>query len=133
MGRSARSATVHGHTVERVGSGGRTGALELVLVQTHLRDVLRDLHPGDAVNYVHNVMNGHGFGEALSAAGMLEHRQALAVWLNSVASGEIETSKRPEKDARAIRQHLTTSALSFKVVSAAIQGPGLLQCSEGEG
>src|SRR3546814_3560882 len=77
MGRSARSATRHGHTIERVGSGGRTVALELGLVQTHLRDVLRDLHLGDAVNYVHNVMNGHGFGEALSDAGMLEHRQAL--------------------------------------------------------
>src|SRR3546814_13493650 len=88
MGRSARSATRHGHTIERVGSGGRTVALELGLVQTHLRDVLRDLHLGDAVNYVHNVMNGHGFGEALSDAGMLEHRQALEVWLKDVASGE---------------------------------------------
>src|SRR3546814_14864 len=129
MGRSARSATRHGHTIERVGSGGRTVALELGLVQTHLRDVLRDLHLGDAVNYVHNVMNGHGFGKALSDAGMLEHRQALEVWLKDVASGEIAPRKRHEQAARAIRQNFTASVLAFKVVSAAIQVTGIVQSS----
>src|SRR3546814_20849426 len=82
------SSDVCSSDLERVGSGGRTVALELGLVQTHLRDVLRDLHLGDALHYVHNVMNGHGFGAALSAAGMLEHRQALEVWLkDEIGSG----------------------------------------------
>src|SRR3546814_3146379 len=74
-------------------------------------------------------MNGHGFGEALSDAGMLEHRQALEVWLKDVASGEIAPRKRHEQAARAIRQNFTASVLAFKVVSAAIQVTGIVQSS----
>src|SRR5690606_25090202 len=129
MGRNAKAATKNGHTIERVGSGGRTVNLELGLIQSHLRDVLRDLHLGDAVNYVHNTLNGHGFAEALADTGMLEHRQALEVWLKDVASGEIAPRKRHEQAARALRLNFTASVLAYKLVSAAIQVTGIVQSS----
>src|SRR3546814_16185749 len=69
-------------------------------------------------------MNGHGFGEALSDAGMLEHPQALEVWLKDVASGEIAPRKRHDQAARAIRQNITSSELALTDVPAAFIGTG---------
>lgn len=125
-GRTAKAATRNGHTIERVGSGGRTVRLDTGVVQQHLRDVLRDVHLGDAVNYVHNVLNGQEFKEAVDSTGMQEYRQALEVWLKDAAAGEIGPRVWHERAMRAARQNFTASVLTFKVTSALLQLSGVV-------
>lgn len=125
-GRSAKAATKNGHTIERVGSGGRTVRLDTGVVQQHLRDVLRDVHLGDAVNYVNNVLNGQEFREAVDATGMQEYRQALEVWLKDAAAGEIGPRVWHERAMRSARQNFTASVLTFKVTSALLQLSGVV-------
>lgn len=125
-GRSAKAATRNGHTIERVGSGGRTVRLDTGVVQQHLRDVLRDVHLGDAVNYVHNVLNGQEFKEAVDSTGTQEYRQALEVWLKDAAAGEIGPRVWHERAMRAARQNFTASVLTFKVTSALLQLSGVV-------
>lgn len=126
-GRSARAATRNGHTVERVGSGGRTVRLDTGVIQQHLRDVIRDVYLGDAVNYVHDVLNGSEFREAVDTAGVQEYRQALEVWLKDAASGEIGPRVWHERAMRSVRQNFTASVLTWKFVSAALQVTGVVQ------
>jgi hypothetical protein len=126
-GRSARAATRNGHTIERVGSGGRTVRLDTGVIQTHLRDVIRDVYMGDAVNYVHNVINGAEFRAAIDKTGMQEYRQALEVWLKDAASGEIGPRVWHERAMRSVRQNFTASVLTWKFVSAALQVTGVVQ------
>lgn len=125
-GRTAKAATRNGHTIERVGSGGRTVRLDTGVVQQHLRDVLRDVHLGDAVNYVHNVLNGQEFKEAVDRTGTQEYRQALEVWLKDAAAGEIGPRVWHERAMRAARQNFTASVLTFKVTSALLQLSGVV-------
>lgn len=128
-GRSAKAATKNGHTIERVGSGGRTVALDTTLIQSHLRDVIRDLYLGDAVNYVHDVLNGPEFRQSIDATGQQEYAKALEVWLKDVASGEIGPRVWHERAMRAVRQNFTASVLAFKPVSAILQVTGIIQSS----
>lgn len=125
-GRTAKAVTRNGHTIERVGSGGRTVRLDTGVVQQHLRDVLRDVHLGDAVNYVHNVLNGQEFKEAIDATGLQEYRASLEVWLKDAAAGEIGPRVWHEMAMRAVRQNFTASVLTFKVTSALLQLSGVV-------
>lgn len=125
-GRTAKAATKNGHTIERVGSGGRTVRLDTGVIQQHLRDVLRDINLGDAVNYVHNVLNGQGFKEAVDATGVGEYRQALEVWLKDAASGEIGPRVWHERAMRSVRQNFTASVLTWKATTALLQVSGVI-------
>ena len=89
VGRTAWAATRNGHTIERVGSGGKTVSLGLDIAQSHMRDVIRDIHLGDAVAYVHNTLHGFAFTEAVIAAGKRDHLKALDLWLKDVAAGAV--------------------------------------------
>lgn len=124
LGRTAKAATKDGHRKERVGSGGRSVRLDLSVMDTHLRDVLRDVHLGDAVNYVHHVLNGDEFGGALADTGTLALRKGLEVWLKDVAAGEIGARVWYEHAARFVRTNFTAAVLTFKVSSAALQITG---------
>lgn len=128
-GRTAKASTRNGHTIERVGSGGRTVRLDTGVIQQHLRDVIRDVYLGDAVNYVHNALNGQAFREAVDATGMQEYRQSLEVWLKDAAAGEIGPRVWHEQAMRAARQNFTASVLTFKPTSALLQISGLIPAS----
>lgn len=126
-GRYTRAQTRNGHTKERVGSGGRTVRLDIGVLGQHVRDVLRDLHLGDAVNYVHRVVQGSEFRDALTEVGKLEYGRALDLWLRDVAVGEMAPRTFFERMARRLRTNFTASVLTFNVASALIQPSGLVQ------
>lgn len=126
-GQTAKAATRNGHTIERVGSGGATVRLELGVLDQHLRDVVRDLHLGDAVNYVHQALRGPEFSAAVDKAGLVELETALEVWLKDVAAGEMGLRMDFETWLRALRSNLTASVLTYKFTSAALQVTGVLQ------
>jgi len=127
VGANLRAQTRDGHTIERVGSGGRTVRLELNVLDTHLRDVIRDLYLGDGVNYVHSVLNGQKFSEALADTGMLELRKALDYWLQDAAAGEMAPRMWAEQAARFFRSNFTAAVLTWRVSSAMLQLTGVSQ------
>lgn len=127
VGRSARAATKNGHTIERVGSGGKTVNLGLDIATAHMRDVIRDIHLGDAVAYVHTVLKGHAFTEAVIAAGKRHHLNALQLWLKDVAAGEMGPRSAMESFVRFVRQNTTAAVLAWKASSAMLQVTGLFQ------
>ncbi len=127
VGANLRAQTRDGHTIERVGSGGRTVKLELNVLDTHLRDVIRDLYLGDGVNYVHSVLNGQKFSEALADTGLLELRKALDYWLQDAAAGEMAPRMWAEQAARFFRSNFTAAVLTWRVSSAMLQLTGVSQ------
>ena len=127
--RLIRAQTRHGHTEARVGGGGRTVRLDLSVAETHMRDVIRDLYLGDAVNYVHRALQGGRFKAALNAAGKLEHFRALELWLRDVATGELVASRGWEAVLGAIRRNLSAAVLTFKVSTGLLQLTGLVQAA----
>jgi hypothetical protein len=128
-GRTAKASTRNGHTIERVGSGGRPVRLDLGVLDQHLRDVIRDVWLGDAVNYVHQVLKGPEFTAAVQEVGLVDYQQALKVWLKDAAAGEMALRLEFLSWHRALRSNLTASVLTWKVASAALQVTGVLQTS----
>lgn len=126
-GRFAKAATARGHTIERIGSGGRTVRLDLGVVMQHERQVIRDLHLGDAVNYVHNALHGAKFGEAVNRAGLGELVTGLDTWLRDTATGEVGVTRGWERGIRLVRTNFTAAVLGYKLTSALLQTTGLLQ------
>ncbi len=127
VGRTAKAATRNGHTLERVGSGGKTVLLGLDIATSHMRDVIRDIHLGDAVAYVHNVLHGSQFADAVIGAGKRQHLKALEVWLKDVAAGELGARSPYEKVLRMVRMNWTAAVLTYKPVSAMLQVSGIVQ------
>lgn len=127
MGRTASASTKDGHAIERVGSGGKTVNLGLDIAQAHMRDVIRDVHLGDAVAYVHTVLGGHAFTEAVIGAGKREHLNALNLWLKDVAAGEMGARHGAEKVLRFVRQNTTAAVLTYKATTSMLQVTGLIQ------
>lgn len=126
-GRFAKAATRNGHTIERVGSGGRTVRLDLGVVLQHEREVIRDLRMGDAVNYAHNALHGPEFAAAVSAAGRAPLVTGLDTWLRDAATGEVGVRRWWERGLRMLRTNFTASVLAIRVDSALLQQTGLLQ------
>ena len=126
-GRTARASTRSGHTIERVGSGGQTVNLGLDIATSHMRDVIRDLHLGDAVSYVHAVLNGSEFKAAVTDANMTLHLDSLNLWLKDVAAGEMGARTGLEKALHFMRRNVTASVLGFKATVALLQVTGLIQ------
>ena len=127
VGKTASAATKNGHTKERVGSGGKTVMLGLDLASSHMRDVIRDLYLGDAVNYVDKVLHGKQFKDAVTATGKREYLKALDLWLKDVATGEMGARSGLEAAGAFIRQNLTAAVLTYKASTALLQATGLFQ------
>ncbi len=127
VGRTAKAATRNGHTIERVGSGGKTVSLGLDIATSHMRDVIRDLYLGDAVAYVHNVLHGSQFADAAISTGKRSHLKALELWLKDVAAGEMGARSTTEKVLRFARLNTTAAVLTYKPAAAALQVSGIIQ------
>lgn len=127
VGRSAKAATKNGHTIERVSSGGKTVDLGLDIAANHMRSVIRDIHLGDAVAYVHNTIHGSDFTKAAIGVGLRDHITALELWLKDVAAGELGPRGSVEKAIRFARQNTTAAVLTYKATSAMLQVTGLVQ------
>jgi len=127
ISRYTSAQTRNGHTKERVGSGGRAVTLELGVINSHVRDVLRDIHLGDAVNYVHGAINGPAFRSALTDAGKIEYARVLDLYLRDYAVGEMAPRVWAERTIRTLRRNFSATLLGFNVSTALIQPTGFFQ------
>jgi hypothetical protein len=122
-----KASTKAGATIERVGFGGATVRLDLGVISQHQQEVLRDIHLGDTVNYVHKMLNTPQMSDAVQQTEMLDNVKALEMWLKDVTTGELAIRSVGEKVTRSIRTNFTASALTYKPVSAALQLTGFVQ------
>jgi hypothetical protein len=123
----SRAATARGHTIERVGSGGRPVRMDINVMHSHVDQVVHDLALGDAVEYVYKVLNHGDVKAAFNAVGKLESQKWLNLWLKDAAAGEMGARNSLEQAFRWIRVGFTKSRLGFNIITAALQPTGFLQ------
>jgi hypothetical protein len=123
----SRAATSRGHTIERVGSGGRPVRMDINVLHSHVDQVIHDLALGDAVEYVWKVLNHGTVKAAFSSVGKLESHKWLNLWLKDAAAGEMGARSSLDSAFRWIRVGFTKSRLGFNIVTAALQPTGFLQ------
>jgi hypothetical protein len=123
----SRAATSRGHTIERVGSGGRPVRMDINVLHSHLDQVIHDLALGDAVEYVWKVLNHGTVKSAFGRVGKLEAHKWLNLWLKDAAAGEMGARSVLDSAFRWIRVGFTKSRLGFNLITAALQPTGFLQ------
>lgn len=128
-GRFGRAQTKRGHTIARVGSGGRPVQLSLSVLHRHLDQVVMDLAIGDSIGYAYKVLTDKRVKEAFEATGNLAAWDALDVWLKDTAVGEMVAGDVVSRGLRWIRTGFTTSVLGWNIGTALIQPTGYLQSS----
>jgi hypothetical protein len=126
-GRFSKAQTSRGHTIERVGSGGRDVRLDLNVMHSHVDKVVRDLVLGEAVTGVYKVLNHPVVRAAFVDGGLVDVHRALDLWIKDTAAGEIMFNNQAERLVRHLRTGFTLSRLGFNFGSAAIQPTGLAQ------
>ncbi len=126
-GRFSRAQTARGHTIERVGSGGRPVLLEMSVLHRHLHQVAHDLALGEAVQYVNRVLQHPRVRRALEGAGRQETWRTLDLWLKDTAAGELPANDIISAFARRVRVGFTASVLGFNFSTALLQPLGILQ------
>lgn len=127
VGKTARAQTRNGSAIERVGFGGRVVQLELGVVHAKLRESIRDIHLGPAVNDVYRILNGRRLKRAVDLAGKEGHLKALNLWLVDVAAGEVPGRNLMETVLRRVRTNASAALLTFKVSTGLLQVTGFAQ------
>jgi hypothetical protein len=128
-GRFARAQTRHGHTIERVGSGGRPVRLNMSVLTQHLHQVAYDLALGEAVTWADKVLKHKDVKEAFQTVGKREAWNMLDIWLKDVATGEVIAGDVVSRSLRWVRVGFTISRIGWNLGTAVIQPTGFLQTS----
>ncbi len=128
-GRFSKAATARGHTIERVGSGGRPVLLEISVLPQHLQRVTYDLAVGEAVHYTNRVLNHPRTRKAFEETGRQQTWRTLDLWVKDTAAGETPAGDIEEAIARRIRTGFSVSVMGFNLGTALLQPLGILQTS----
>lgn len=126
-GRFAKAATRRGHTIERIGSGGRPILLDIGVLHQHVNQVIYDLALGDAVAYGVRVLHNKQVRKAFEDTGNIDAWNAMDVWLQDVAAGEMVAGDAVSQALRWVRTGTTVSALGWNIGTALIQPTGYAQ------
>jgi hypothetical protein len=81
-----RAATKHGHTISRVGSGGKPIRLDLSVLNQHVINVIHDLTHREAVLDVGKLLERPRLRAAIENASSPEMYRTLRPWLSRIAS-----------------------------------------------
>lgn len=127
QGRFSWAQTSHGHTIERVGSGGRAVLLSMSVFHSHINQVITDLALGDAVNFSASVLNDAVVKSAFEDAGAVHVRKYLDVWLTDTAMGEKIGSDMVSRTFRYLRTGIAARSMLFNVGVGLQQFTGLFQ------
>ncbi|MEQ8653871.1 MAG: hypothetical protein RIC87_15515 [Kiloniellales bacterium] len=128
-GRFSKAQTRRGHTIERVGSGGRPVLLEIAVLPQHLQRVTYDLSVGEAVHYANRVLGHPRTRKAFEETGRQQTWRTMDLWVKDVAAGETPAGDIEEVVARRIRTGFSVSVMGFNLGTALLQPLGILQTS----
>jgi hypothetical protein len=125
FGHFVSSHTRRGHTVERVGSGGKPVKLDLRVLHSHLHQVAYDLEMGDAINDIYKVLYNPKLAAKFAAMGQKPKLDELKLWFGDIVTGELRLNSFGERILRGARTGFTVSKLGFNIANALMQPLGL--------
>ncbi|MCA9244511.1 MAG: hypothetical protein KDA32_11180 [Phycisphaerales bacterium] len=127
QGRHVTASTRAGATHERVGSGKRAVRLGLGVIDEHLHEIVRDLSLGDEARFVMRVLDNADVKSAMTKTGNQDAMQALRLWLQDTAVGEMAARGFVNKTSAYLRVGFTKAKLAWNVVTTLLQVTGLPQ------
>lgn len=123
----SRPMTRKGHTIERVGSGGRPVKLSLAVLSEHVQNVVHDIAYRRAVIDVDRIITDTQFAEAFSEVAGRPMYDQLRPWLQSIASDRVDPSAFMWKFLQKLRGNVAIAAMGYRISTGLQQLTGLLQ------
>lgn len=116
-----------GSTYNRVKNHGRVVRLGLNIIDSHLREVIRDIAIGDEVRHVKRLLDSGGIERAFLDTGNEAALESLRLWLTDAAVGELPAENAIEFGIAWIRTGFTKAKLGWNFAVMALQLTGLAQ------
>lgn len=114
-------------TYLRTARPGLPVRLDLNVIDTHLRDVIRDLSIGDEVQSIQKILNDKRFRSAMRKTGNLEALKQMNLWLTDAAVGESPANHVVVKTARWVRGGFVKARLGLSATVTLLQFTGWFQ------
>lgn len=126
-GRFGKAQTRNGHTKERAQSSGRAVMLDIGVLHSHINTVLHDLEMSEQVTNTWRILQEPRIkGMFLDSGKQVDH-QALEMWVQDAASGQVNSADVLSKTARFLKSGFTVSKLAFNLSTVAVQITGVAQ------
>ena len=116
-----------GATYERTNQRGRVVKLSLTVIDTKLRELIRDLAIGDEVQSLKQIINDRGVRDSFVNTGNEVALETLNLWLTDAAVGELPAEGFYEKSMNYIRTGFTKSKLAWNLLTTLLQFTGIAQ------
>lgn len=121
------TSTRAGATYDRVKNHGFVVKLGLNHIETHLREIIRDIAIGDEVNFIKRVLNSAEVQDAFNQTGNESALNTLDLWLTDAAVGELPAEGIYEQSASWIRTGFTKAKLAWNALVTILQFTGIAQ------
>jgi hypothetical protein len=126
-GRFGKAQTKNGHTKERSNSSGRPVLIDIGVLHGHLNQVIHDLALSEVVANSWRILQNNEVKSAFLDRGLKSDFDALEVWLQDVASGEVRGADFMNRWSRKLKSGFTVSKLAFNLTTVLLQPTGLAQ------
>lgn len=124
-GNWAKAMTKHGHTKERVGTGGKPVKLELSGLTEHVSSVVHDLSHRKAIIDVSRIVSRKGVREAIEKSVGREMYRQINPWLSAIAGDRRSEPNNPlEGILSKARMGATVVNMGWKFTTAIVQFTG---------
>ncbi len=125
-GQFGKAQTRNGHLKERKkGSGGRPLKLGIEPMYGHMSQVIHDLAFSEPIANSWRVLHDKRVDEAFRRKGLLKDFQALEIWLQDTATGQITAGGSIGRLAVRAKNGFTLSKLAFNVGTVLVQALGI--------
>jgi len=121
------TSTRAGATYERVRQRGRVVRLSLKVLDSHMREIIRDIAVGDEVNYLKRLLAKQDVRNAFERTGNGVALETLDLWLTDAAVGELPAEGTWELSLSWIRTGFTKSKLGWNLMTTMLQFTGWFQ------
>jgi len=119
--------TRKGHTINRVGSGGRPVRLSLMVATEHIQNVIHDIAYRRAILDVDRITSDKQFMDSFKNVAGEPMRELLRPWLQAIASDRVDPASFAIKFFTKLRGNTAVAQMGFKFSVAFQQLAGLLQ------
>lgn len=113
---TAKAKVSDKQTIERKKSGGLVVDLAIDHFDADIRSTLRVIHMAESVNYVWRALHGSDVRDAFREANKITYHQALTLWLQDVAVGEVVPRNGIDNTLRALRSNIVPMYMAFTIL-----------------
>lgn len=127
FGSMVTANTRAGATYNRVKNHGKVVRLGLNNIDTHLREIIRDIAIGDEVLYIKRLLDSREVRRAFKKTNNESSLEALNLWLTDAAVGELPSENIWESTTSWIRTGFTKAKLGWNMAVMFLQFTGVFQ------